>query len=114
MDIQRTPVKTLILIGLFLSLLLVRPEISFADSTFEKAGEKLIRGVVNVTTGWIEIFHQIYEVTWKLQTFPTTTLCCTGKTETKKKLMRRILPYMRNHKGDVNPLTNLREFDFPC
>jgi len=65
MDIQRPPVKRLILIGLFLSFLLVRPEISFADSTIEKAGGKLIRGVANVSTGWVEVFHGVWEVFMK-------------------------------------------------
>jgi putative exosortase-associated protein (TIGR04073 family) len=72
MDIQRLLVKRLILVGLFFSIMLVSPEISLADSTLEKAGGKLVRGFANVTTGWIEVFHEIYEVT--MQKDPVTGL----------------------------------------
>lgn len=43
-------------------LILSLPSPSLADSSAWKAGGKLVRGVVNTSTGWVEIFQEIYDV----------------------------------------------------
>lgn len=47
---------------LALSLILSLPPPSIANATVGEAGRKLLRGVVNVSTGWIEVFQGIYDV----------------------------------------------------
>ncbi|MFQ5779484.1 MAG: hypothetical protein ACE5HN_01700 [Nitrospiria bacterium] len=47
---------------LFLSLILTLPTPFAANATERGAGGKLLRGVENVSTGWIEIFQGIYDV----------------------------------------------------
>ena len=48
--------------SLLLSLLFVLLITSFSDAAASQIGGKLIRGVVNISTGWVEVFQGIYEV----------------------------------------------------
>lgn len=59
---KTTPIPGPIFLSLVVSLILTLPATALADSTGSKASGKLVRGVVNASTGWIEIFQGIYEV----------------------------------------------------
>ncbi len=49
-------------LSLTLFLILSFPPPSFANHIDNNAGSKLLRGVVNISTGWIEIFQGIYVI----------------------------------------------------
>lgn len=55
-----------ILLSLIVSLILVLPTSSFADSELGQYAEdttmKLTTGVVNISTGWVDLFNGTYEV----------------------------------------------------
>ncbi|MFQ5779998.1 MAG: exosortase system-associated protein, TIGR04073 family [Nitrospiria bacterium] len=63
---KKATVLTSILLSLIVSLVLVLPSSSFADTSFgeyaEDTGMKLTTGVVNISTGWADFFRGIYEL----------------------------------------------------
>ncbi len=51
-----------LLLGLAVFLILCLPSSSLANPSIRGSDRKLLRGALNVTTGWVEIFQGIYDV----------------------------------------------------
>ncbi len=59
---KTTSIPGTIFVFLVILVIFNLPSPSLADSTNWKSGGKLVRGVVNASTGWVEVFQGIYDV----------------------------------------------------